>query len=84
MNYLELTAANKKYIEKYFGEMTDDNAKEIAEELLEVNVDYAWISDDDTIAYELVEEEENDPDDVSREWSENYLNSLGMSMRDFY
>lgn len=55
-----------------------------AEELLEskgIEASNVEFDGDDMITYYV--EPEIDPDDVERGWNENYLNSIGMSMRDF-
>ena len=90
--YLNLSEEQKNYVEKYWGDVRnigDDKAQEIVEELLdgELNEDdvikTAFWSDEESIFYEI-EDKDEDEDDMCREWSERYLNSLGMSMRDFY
>ncbi len=55
-----------------------------AEELLEskgIEASNVEFDGDDMITYYA--EPEIDPDDVERGWNESYLNSIGMSMRDF-
>ena len=84
--YLEITEEMEKKINKFWGkelsELTDEEAKEIVEDFLDVCVKDAWFSTEDEIYYTL-EEEEEEADDVRPEWSERYLNTLGMSMSDF-
>lgn len=88
--YLVLTEEQKKYVEEYWGpilEIGDDKAQEIVEELLDGELDeddvieMAFWSDEESIFYEVADEE--DSDDIPRGWTESYLNSIGMSMKDF-
>lgn len=85
--YLKITEEMKKQIEKWWNkplkDLTDVDAITIVEEFAKVdNVKSAWFSTEDEIYYTLEEEEQED-EDVKPEWSERYLNTLGMSMSDF-
>lgn len=83
---LIITEEMEKKINKWWGkelaDFTDEEAKEIVEEFKNIRVKKAWFSTEDEIYYEE-EEEEEEEDDLKPEWSERYLNSLGMSMSDF-
>lgn len=65
-------------------EMSIVHDNDDAEELLEskgIEASNVKFDGDDMITYYV--EPEIDPDDVERGWNESYLNSIGMSMRDF-
>lgn len=85
--YLKITEEMEKKINKWWGkglaDFTDEEAKEIVEEFKNIRVKKAQFSTEDEIYYEE-EEEEDEEDDLKPEWSEKYLNSLGMSMSDFF
>lgn len=70
---------------KKISEMDDDDAKEIVEEFLGIDIDYASFISDEEIYYEEYEEceETENNEDVAPGWNENYLNYIGMSMSDF-
>lgn len=85
--YLKITKEMEDKIKAWWGvkieEITDDIAVEIVKEFLDITPKYAWV-DDDEIYYPEEEEDEYDDDDMAPEWSEEYLNTLGMSLTDFF
>lgn len=93
MKELRLTAQElneyAEWLKKPANELTDDDFVEIVSDALGgVDVEYADALEQDSeeilIIYELNEEDEEDDEDyVSPSWSEKYLNTLGMSLRDF-
>lgn len=87
-----LEGKNKAYVEKYIGnidDLFDDDAAAvtIAEELGEFErgdeIERAWWATEDCIKYEICDEQETDEDDEPRAFTEGYLNTIGMSLRDF-
>lgn len=89
--FLKITDEMEKEIKKWWGkeltELTNEEAKEIVEEFKNIRVKYADFETDDFREISYTEEEEEpeyeSSDYVSKGWTEEYLNTLGMSMSDF-
>lgn len=84
---LIITEEMKEKIERWWkkpiSELTDVDAITIVEEFEDAyNVKDAYFVTDEEIHYTLEEEEEDDY--VAPGWTEEYLNTLGMSKRDFF
>lgn len=82
--YLYITDGNRAEIERKYGPieaLTDKDAKEIAQETIAEEITCAWFSDDESIYYEYDDGEYEQ--EIPRGWNEEYLNNIGMSMRDF-
>lgn len=80
-----ITDDNKAEIETEYGpieKLTDKDAEEIVCDMTGREVTYASFSDDESIYYQYEDGEYED--EVPRGWTEEYLNSIGMSMKDFY
>lgn len=84
----EITDAIKDEIERIWGkplnDIPDDEAKDIISQFVDPveEITYASFSDEREIVYEIAEDNE-DEDEPRPEWSESYLNYIGMSMSDF-
>lgn len=81
----EITEELEKDINRLWGKplnlITDDEAKEVVEQYTDVLVKNAWFSTENEIYY--TEETEDEENDICPSWSEEYLNTLGMSLNDF-
>lgn len=81
----EITEELEKDINRLWGKplsaLTDDEAKEVIEQYTDVLVKDAWFSTENEIYY--TEETEDEENDIRPSWSEEYLNTLGMSLNDF-
>lgn len=85
---LIITEEMKEKIEHWWkkpiSELTDVDAITIVEEFADAyNVKDAYFVTDEEIHYTLEEEEEEDYD-ATPGWTEKYLNTLGLSKRDFF
>lgn len=85
---INITEERKKYIEKHWGPIEtlgDDDAQEIAQKYIADEITYAKFEDEETIYYEYdMWDESPESFEPYPSWSEEYLNTLGMSMRDFF
>lgn len=83
----EITDTIKDEIERIWGkplnDIADDEAKDIISQFIDPveEITYASFSDEREIVYEIAEDD--DEDEPRPEWSESYLNYIGMSMSDF-
>ena len=84
--YLKITNKMVSEIEslwkKPMHELTDEDAKDIVEHFTATEVEKAWFSTEDEIFYEESKEAEGGGD-IKPEWDEAYLNTLGLSKKDF-
>lgn len=80
----EMIEQMEKWLGKPYDNFTDVDAITMVEEFVNPTkeVEDATFDDDETIRYTLKEEEE-ESEDVRPGWTEEYLNSLGMSKKDF-
>lgn len=83
----EITEELEKDINRLWGKplsaLTDDDAKAIVEQYTDILVKNASFTTENEIYYTEETEEENDENEVFPCWSEQYLNTLGMSLSDF-
>lgn len=85
----EITDAIKDEIERIWGkplnDIADDEAKDIISQFVDPveEIIDASFSDEREIVYEIAEDDDEDEDEPRPEWSESYLNYIGMSMSDF-
>lgn len=81
---LEISAELEQEITRLWGkplaELTDEEAKEIVENYTDAAIKDAWFMTDNEIYYNAEEQEESE---IAPSWSEQYLNTLGMSLADF-
>lgn len=83
--YLNFTDVQKELVIAEWGplsEIPDGKAGEIVESLLGIKVEYASFSDEESIYYREREEEDYEKH-VPAGWNEDYLRTLGMSLKDF-
>jgi len=83
---ITITEEKKEYIKKYWGPIEalgDDDAQEIAQEVIADEIIYAEFEDDETIRYEYEVNDEDYDDAPYPAFTEEYLNYIGMSMSDF-
>lgn len=84
----EITDTIKDEIEKIWGkplnDISDDEAKDIISQFVDPveEITYASFSDEREIVYEIAEEDE-DEEEPTPAFTEEYLNHIGMSMSDF-
>jgi len=83
---ITITEEKKEYIEKYWGPIEalgDDDAQEIAQEVIADEIIYAEFEDDEIIRYEYEINDEDYDDAPYPAFTEEYLSYIGMSMSDF-
>lgn len=81
MEKLIITEKMEKEVNKFWADRKDEDAYEVVDNFLHITPAFAeWIADDE-IAF--IAELDDDNDDVAPEWSDGYLNTLGMSLADF-
>lgn len=81
---LEISTELEQEITRLWGkplaELTDEEAKEIVENYTDIAIKDACFMTDNEIYYT---EEEQEESEIAPSWSEQYLNTLGMSLADF-
>lgn len=85
----EITDTIKDEIERIWGkplnDIADDEAKDIISQFVDPveEIIDASFTEEREIVYTLAQEDYEDEDEPRPEWSEHYLNYIGMSMSDF-